>query len=325
MNVLITGATGFLGAHLAAACVARGDRVRILRRAGSSLRALADLPVEHIVGDLLDRHVVAQAVQGCDLVFHAAAIASYWRATREQIMLVNVEGTRTVIDACLRAGTPRVVFTSSAAAVGIAVQGAANEETPFDTLSATFTYARSKREAEAIVRAAVAQGLSAVIVNPAAVIGPADHYLNSSSIVREYATGRIPVVPPGGICLVDVDAVTQGHLSAAAHGRAGERYILGGENLSFREIAGMIAQAAGVHRPRLVVPALLLSVAAPAVELINRLTPGPPKISSQQVLLSRANFFFDSGKAVRELGYPLLPARAAIERALAWYRGNGYL
>src|ERR1700752_548546 len=148
MKVLITGGTGFIGAHLCAACVARGDHVCVLRRAGSSLAALGGLPVEFVLGDLLDCDAVAQAVGDCDLVFHVAAISSYWRARREQIYQVNVEGTRVVMEACLRAGVPRVVYTSSAAAVGIARHGAAAEATPFDRLSATFAYADSKRRAE---------------------------------------------------------------------------------------------------------------------------------------------------------------------------------
>lgn len=325
MRVLVTGGTGFIGAHLCAACVARGDQVRVLRRAGSSLRALAGLPVEYVAGDLLDPASVARAVSGCEVVFHAGAIASYWRAKREQVMQVNVEGTRIVIDACLQAGVRRLVFTSSAAAVGIAAHGPADETTPFDALSATFAYATSKRQAEQIVSGSVRRGLPAVIVNPTAVIGAADHYLNSSSIVREYGTGRIPVVPPGGLCAVDIDAVVQGHLAAAEHGQIGERYILGGENLSYQALAALIAKAAGTWKPRLVVPAPLLLLVAPAVDLLNRVSRRPPLISGEQLRLSRVNYFFDSSKAVRELGYQMLPVSGAIEKALAWYRANGYM
>ena len=325
MNVLVTGGTGFIGAQLCAACVARGDTVRVLRRAGSSLLALEGLPIEFVIGDLLDHNAVARAVAGCDLVFHVAAISSYWRARRDEIYQVNVEGTRVVVEACLRAGVPRVVHTSSAAAVGIAPNGPADETTPFDRLSSTFAYADSKRRAEAVVHDAVARGLSAVIVNPAVVIGAADHYLNSSSMVIAYGKGRIPVVPPGGICVADVDAVIHGHLLAAKRGRDGERYILGGENLSHLQVAATIAAAAGVRRPRIVVPARLLALIAPIIDLANRVSPGPPKLSGEQVRLSRINFFFDSSKAVRELGYPMTPFRDAVEKALAWYRANRYM
>jgi dihydroflavonol-4-reductase len=325
VKVLVTGGTGFVGAQVAAACVARGDAVRVLRRASSSLLALDGLPVEHIVGDILDPAAVARAVAGCDLVFHVAAISAYWRARRAAIERVNVGGTQVVMEACLRAGVPRVVHTSSGAAVGLARTGIADENTPFDALSAGFAYAASKRRAEGVVQGLVARGLPAVIVNPAVVIGAADHYQVSSSMVLAYARGRIPFVPPGGACVADVDAVAQGHLLAAARGRVGERYILGGENLSFREIARTSAELAGVPPPRVVVPGWLLALIAPLVDAANRLSPRPPQLSGEQVRLSREHFFFDSGKAVRELGYPLLPFRGAATKALAWYREHGEL
>jgi dihydroflavonol-4-reductase len=323
--VLVTGGTGFIGGRLCAACVERGDQVRVLRRAGSRMIGLEGLPIEYTTGDLLDAGAVAQAVDGCELVFHAGAISSYWRVRREQVYRVNVGGTRNVMEACLRAGVPRVVYTSSAAAVGIAPHGPADETTPFDPLSATFSYADSKRQAEAVVHDAVARGLHAVIVNPAVVIGSGDHYLNAGSMVIAYGRGRIPAVPPGGICVADADAVTQGHMAAAASGRAGERYLLGGENLSYLQVAATIAAVAGVRRPRLVVPAGILRLAAPLVDLYNRVSWQPPAFSVEQVRLSGVNFFFDSGKAVRELGYRLLPFRGAVEKAFAWYRAHGFL
>jgi dihydroflavonol-4-reductase len=326
MKILITGGTGFLGANLAAALVRRGDTVRVLRRSGSSLVALEGLPVEQAVGDILEPTTVARAVEGCDLVFHVAALASYWRARREQVYQANVEGTRIVMEACLRAGVGRVVHTSSVAAIGISPGGIpGTEETPFDPLSASFVYADSKRLAEDEVRRAIERGLPAVIVNPATVIGAGDHYLNAGSIVVEYGRGRVPVVPPGGMCVADVDAVVQGHLAAAERGRVGERYILGGENLSFRQVAATVAEVAGRRPARLVVPGWLLGPAALAVDTFNRVSPRPPMISGEQIRLGRVEFFFDSTKAIRELGYPLLPFRGAAEKAYRWYQAHGYL
>jgi dihydroflavonol-4-reductase len=298
----------------------------VLRRANSSLVALEGLAVEHMIGDVTEADAVARAVEGCDLVYHVAAVSAYWRSTRQQIYQVNIEGTRIVMAACLRAGVPRVVHTSSAAAVGIAPRGTiADERTPFDALSATFPYAYSKRLAEDVVREFVAQGLNAVMVNPASVFGAGDHYLNGGRIVIEYGRGRIPFAPPGGMCVVDVDAVVQGHLLASERGRAGERYILGGENLSHLQVAAMVAGVAGVRAPRLVLPAWLLAPAAVAVDAFNRISPWPPSLSGEQVRLSSVNFFFDSSKAMRELGYPLMPFRGAIEKAYRWYRERGYL
>jgi dihydroflavonol-4-reductase len=326
MKVLVTGGTGFLGANLVAALVARGDDVRVLRRAGSSLVALDQLPAEHVIGDITDPETVARAVAGCDLVFHVAALASYWRSRRGQIYHANLEGTRIVMAACLRAGIPRVVHTSSVAAVGIPPRGTiADETTSFDALSATFAYADSKHRAEAEVRSAVARGLDVVIVNPASVFGAGDHYLNTGRIVIEYGRGRIPVVPPGGMCVVDVEAVVRGHVLAAERGRSGERYILGGENLSHRQIAATVAEVAGRRAPRLVVPRGLLGPAAVLLDSVARISPWTPPVSGEQIRLSGVDFFFDSSKAVRELGYPILPFRAAVEQAYRWYREHGYI
>jgi dihydroflavonol-4-reductase len=326
MKVLVTGGTGFLGANLVAALVARGDRVRVLRRASSSLVAIEGLPIEHAIGDITEPDAVERAVEGCDLVFHAAAIASYWRSKPGRIYHVNVEGTRIVMAACMRAGVPRVVHTSSVAAVGIPPRGTVGDETtPFDALSATFAYADSKHRAEAVVRDAVARGLNVVIVNPASVFGAGDHYLNTGRIVIEYGRSRIPLVPPGGMCVVDVDAVVQGHLLAAERGQVGERYILGGENLSHRQVVATVAAVAGVRAPRLVAPRGLLGPAAVVVDAFNRVSPWTPLISGEQLKLSGVNFYFDSSKARRELGYLIMPFRGAVEKAYRWYREHGYL
>ncbi|PKO23666.1 MAG: nucleoside-diphosphate sugar epimerase [Chloroflexi bacterium HGW-Chloroflexi-1] len=326
MKVLVTGGAGFVGSQLVAALIARGDAVRVLRRANSSLIALDGRPVEHAIGDILDVDAVVRAVAGCDLVFHVAALSSYWRARREQVYRVNVEGTRIVLDACVRAGVPRVVHTSSVAAIGIAQNGGpANEDIPFDPVSASFAYADSKHRAEAEVYRAIDRGLDAVIVNPAAVIGAGDHHLISSSAVIAFARRTAPAVPAGGMCVADVAAVAQGHLAAAERGRVGERYILGGENLTHRQLAEIIVGLAGRPIPRFTIPRWVLGPAAVAVDAFNRVSHRPPVVSGEQIRLSGIDFFFDSSKAVRELGYPLLPAAAAIEQAFVWYREHGYL
>jgi len=327
VRVLVTGGTGFVGSHLVAALVGRGDQVRVLRRANSSLLALEGRPnVEHIIGDILEPEVVAQAVNGCDLVFHVAALSSYWRAQREQIYRINVEGTRTVMEACLRARVPRVVFTSSVAAIGIRPDGKpAGETTPFDRASAGLAYADSKHRAEGVVQRLVKLGLDAVIVNPAAVFGPGDHYQISGSMIVEFARRRLPAVPGGGLCVVDIDAVVQGHIAAAERGRTGERYILGGENLTHRAIAATICDVVGQSPPRWTIPGWVLPSAAAGIDVFNRINPKPPALSGDQTRLSAVNFFFDSTKAERELAYPMLPFRGAVERAYAWYKTHGYI
>lgn len=326
MEVLVTGGTGFIGSQIVAALIRRGDTVRVLRRANSSLIALKGLPVKHVIGEILEPEAVARAVAGCDLVFHVAALSSYWRAHRAQIYRVNVDGTRTVMEACLRAGVPRVVHTSSVAAIGIPRNGQPADETAtFDALSASFAYADSKRRAEGEVYRAIDRGLAAVIVNPAAVYGAGDHHLISGSMVLELARRSVPCVPPGGVCVADVEAVAQGHLAAAERGRVGERYILGGENLSYLRIAAIICDVVGRRAPHAAVPAWTLPTAALAVDAINRLSSRPPMVSGEQIRLAAFNVFFDSIKAVRELSYPLLPFRGAVEKAYQWYKEHGYL
>jgi dihydroflavonol-4-reductase len=311
---------------LATALVGRGDSVRVLRRAGSSLITLEGLPVEHAIGDILDPKAVERAVDGCDWVFHVAGLSSYWRAKKEEIYRVNVEGTRIVMAACLRAGVKRVVHTSSIGAIGIPPQGIlGNEDTAFDQLSASFPYADSKRRAEEEVRKAVERGLQAVIVNPAVVIGAGDQYLIAGHLALEIARGRLVAVPTGGICVADVDAVVQGHISAAERGGVGERYILGGENLSFKQLVATGAALTGRAAPRHTLPPQALPLVGAAVDLMNRVRARPSAVSGDQIRLSAHNLFFDSGKAVRELNYPLLPFRQAAEKALRWYREHGYV
>ena len=326
MKVLVTGGTGFVGAQIVAALVRRGDAVRVLHRASSKRIMLEGLAVEHVLGDVQEPEAVTRAVAGCDLVFHVAAVSSYWRSQREQVYRVNVEGTRIVMAACLAAGVPRVVYTSSVAAIGIPRNGRpANESAAFDAFSATFAYADSKHQAETVVLQAVERGLSAVIVNPGAVYGAGDHNLISGSMVLELARRSIPLVPAGGLCVVDVDAVVQGHLAAAERGRIGERYILGGENLTLLEVATEICAVVGQRPPRATVPAWTLPPAALAVDALNRVRFGPPVVSGEQIRMAGLRVFYDSAKAVRELGYPLLPFRGAVKKAYRWYREHGYL
>lgn len=326
MKVLVTGASGFLGGRLAEALVRRGESVRVLRRPESSLTALAGLDVEHAIGDILDEESVARAVRGCDVVFHVAGLSSYWRARRDQVYSVNVDGTRTVMEACLRAGVGRVVHTSSVAAIGLASNGRpADEETPFTPNAGAFAYAHSKHLAEEHVRSAVTRGLQAVIVNPAVVMGAGDHYMISGSMILEIARRALPAVPPGGICVADVDAIVEGHLAAAERGRIGERYILGGENLSYREIAATITAVVGRRAPSRTIPRWMIPPAASILDIINQVSGRTPLASGDQIRLSAFSAFFDSSKAQRELAYPLLPFRGAVEKAFRWYREHGYL
>lgn len=326
MIALVTGASGFVGSQLAADLARRGHTVRVLCRSCGDAPALQDLPLQRCAGDILDPDAVAAAVDGCEAVFHVAGLASYWRSSRADVYHVNVDGTRCVLQGCRVAGVRRVVVTSSVAAVGVSRDATPLDETAsFDAFGAGFVYGDSKRLAEAEVRRAVDAGLDAVIVNPAAVIGPGDANLVSGSLVVQYARHGYPFVTAGGMCMVDIASVVEGHIGAYERGRTGERYILGGENLTHREIATTIAELAGRTPPWLTIPGAALPAAAYLVEAANRALPGPPVISGEQIRLSGLYAWYDSSKAVRELGFPLLPFRPAAERAYLWYKAHGYL
>jgi len=326
MKVLVTGATGFVGSNLAAALVARGDQVRVLRRATSRMAALQGLPVEYIVGDILDPDSLAAAVRGCQAVFHVAATAEYWRSQRETIYRVNVEGTRNVLRTAMDYGVQRLVYTSSVAALGYPKRGTlANESQAYPTELSWWAYGHSKHLAELEVRQAVSQGLPAVIVNPTIVIGPKDLNFISGSLIRASVRGQLRVVPPGGANVVHVDDVVIGHLAAADRGRVGERYILGGENLSHWEMAVILAEVTGGPPPRLVLPYQSLAPLASLVDAINAVSRRPPLVAGEQIRLGGEAFYVDCSKAVRELGLPQTPFRQAAADAYAWYQQHKLL
>jgi dihydroflavonol-4-reductase len=326
MRALVTGGTGFIGANIVAALLDAGYAVRVFHRPTSSLAALEGMEVEHAVGDLLDPASLSQAAQGCGLVFHAAAVSSYWRATREQVYRINVQGTRVVMEACLKAGVQRVVYTSSTAAIGIPPRGTlADEEQPYTPGSERFVYSHSKHLAEKEVLDMVGRGLPAVIVNPAAAIGPRDLNFISGSIIREVYRRRVPFAVPGGMAVVAAGDVAQGHLAAARQGRIGERYILAGENLTHRQTLQTVAEVVGVPAPRFTLPGAFLGPLARLVDLFNRLSPWPPVVSGEQIRLSGEEFYFDASKAGRELGFKPTPFREAVRRAFEWYREQGLL
>ncbi|UCC87445.1 MAG: SDR family oxidoreductase [Anaerolineales bacterium] len=326
MKVLVTGATGFVGSNVAAALAARGDHVRVLRRTTSRLDALEGVPVEYVVGDILGPDSLATAMQDCQVVFHVAATAQYWRMGKETVYRVNVEGTRNVLQAALDTGVQRVVHTSSVAALGYPAHGTLIDESQvFPPELNWWPYGHSKHLAELEVHKAVAQGLPAVIVNPTIIIGPRDLNFVSGSLIRASVKGQLRVVPPGGSNVVHVDDVIAGHLAAAERGRVGERYILGAENLSHWDAAQIIASATGGPRPRLVLPHWTLTPLAGLIDAFNGLSRRPPLVTGGQVRLGGEFFYVDTNKAVRELGLPQTPFRQAVSDAYAWYQAHHLL
>ncbi len=326
MQALVTGATGFVGANLVEALTQHGWQVRALHRPSSSLRALAGLSYASAIGDVTDPASLAAAMTGVDVVFHVAAVADYWRSNADRMMRVNVEGTRNVLQAALDAGVQRVVFTSSCAALGRPPFGQVlDEHAQFNLHPGEFPYGYSKHLAEQTCREFVARGLEVVIVNPAVVFGPRDVNLISSSLIVEAARRTIPFVPNGGVSVVDVADVCEGHIAAAERGRAGERYILTGANLTYQQLFDTIADVVGRPRPRLVLPGVFFKAGAPVVDFLRSKLGWSLPMSGEQVRFSAETFWFDPSKARRDLGFTARPFTETVERTYEWYKANGYL
>lgn len=328
MLAFVTGATGFVGSNLVAALVNRGIGVRVLRRPSSSMAALDGLPYESRVGNVLGGvDSLADAMAGCDWVFHTAAIAAYWRYRgHKRLYRTNIGGARNVLDAALRAGVKRFVLTSSLAAMGVPARGQLlTEADHFNLAPRRFLYGYSKHLAEGELRRAVDAGLAAVAVNPAVVIGPGDVNRTESAMFVQAAQGRLRVAAPGGTNFVAIGDVVQGHIAAAERGRVGERYILAGENLKFRDAFATVCDIAGRPGPAVVLPRWTIPVAAAAVGAV-RFVVGPRlPIGGQQMRLSSTDIFADGSKARTELGVPFTPFRTAAQSAYDWYLDNNYL
>lgn len=326
MKALVTGGTGFVGSHIVRVLVKAGHEVRVLHRTTSRLDALAGLPFESAIGGLTDRDALRMACEGCDWVFHVAAVADYWRSDVVEMFEANVEGTREVLKAARAAGVQRVVFTSSAAAVGRRPDGQpADEAVAFNLSPRRFPYGYSKWLAEEVARAEAGSGFDVVITNPVVIMGPGDLNMISGNFVTQIKRlGPLVPVTSGGVAVIDVRDVALMHLAAAEHGRSGERYILGAANYDYRTWFGMIADVVGVNRPFLSVPDVLLPVVARAID-VARLLGVPTPIDANQTRLGSRDIFFDFSKAWAELGEPQTAMRQSLEDTYRWYVENGYL
>jgi dihydroflavonol-4-reductase len=324
---VVTGGTGFVGAAVVRRLVAAGHRVRALARPSSDRRLLAGLPVEIVDGDLTETASLRQILKGCGSLFHVAAFYSLWARDRRLFYDINLEGTRRILQAAAEAGVGRVVYTSTVGALGIPRGGGAGtEETPVSLTDMVGDYKRSKFLAEEVARGFAQQGLPVVIVNPSTPVGPGDiKPTPTGQMIVDFLRGRMWAYLPTGLNLVDVDDVAAGHLMAAQRGRVGERYILGGENLTLLEIFGLLGRIAGIRPPRLQVsPGLILPLARLSEWLADHVTGRPPLVAVDAVRMARKMMFFDSGKAIRELGLPQSSVEDALARAVRWFRENGY-
>ena len=324
---LVTGASGFVGSAVVRALLARRRRVHVLLRPTSDRRNIDDLDVETRTGSLEDHASLAAALAGCGTLFHVAADYRLWVRDPDAMYRANVEGTRALMQAALAAGVERVVYTSSVATLGLHDDGSAADETTPSTLADMIGhYKRSKFLAEQVVLEAAVAGVPAVIVNPSTPVGPGDvKPTPTGQLVLDAAAGRMPAYVDTGLNIVHVDDVAAGHLMAFHHGRTGQRYILGGEDMTLQQILGYIAQLVGRRPPRIRLPYAAVLPIAYIAEAVARVTGRSGRITLEGVRMSRKHMFFSSAKAMRELGYQWRPPARAFDDAVRWFRECGLL
>jgi dihydroflavonol-4-reductase len=327
MTTLITGATGFLGSAVARLLLKEGQQLRTLVRSNSDTSNIDGLDVERAIGDLTDVASLKKALRGCDALYHVAADYRLWIPKPQEIYDINVEGTRNLMRAAGEAGVARIVYTSSVAVLGLHKDGTpADEDLPVNLEDMTGQYKRSKYLAEEAVRELISRdGLPAVIVNPSTPIGARDiKPTPTGRIIVDFVNGRMPAYVDTGLNLVHVDDCARGHLLAFEHGKIGERYILGGEDLTLREILLVLGRITGRPAPGVRLPNRLLVPFAYGVEGWARLTGMEPRLTLDSLRMARKYMFFSSAKAKRELGFTSRSAEQALGHAVTWFATNGY-
>jgi len=326
MKALVTGATGFIGSHVVRALLERGYTPRALVRPGSDKSNLGGLEVELAEGDVRDRASVKRAMEGCQLVFHVAALYSFWVRPRRLIYEINVTGTRNVLQAALEQRVEKVVHTSSVAALGLrGDKKPADEETPVDPRKIIGDYKKSKYLAEQVALE-FAEEMPVVIVNPSFPVGPGDlKPTPTGRVILDFLKRKMPAYMETGMNIVAVEDVALGHLLAAEKGKVGERYILGGENLTMRQLLALLAEITGLLTPRVRLPYYPILGLSYLNAAFCSLTGTTPRMTPETIRMSRHYMFFDPGKAIRELGFPQTPAREALRRAVEWFKESGYV
>ena len=327
MKVLVTGATGFVGSHILRLLIEEGHEALALYRSERKLSLLDGLTVEAVQGDLSDMAALERACAGCDAVIHTAAKADYWKDDdRDALWRVNVDGTRNVMSAAKAAGVRRVIFTSSASAIGIRPgTKEADESDAFNLAPERFWYAHTKVKAEEVVAEFAADGLDVVTLNPTVIIGPGDINAISGSFILE--TARLQWLVPmsrGGLAVIDVRDVARAHVNALDRGRSGERYILNSANLSYRQWFGLIAAACDVRAPLFALPDWTLEPTARLIELLRALGAQTP-MDANQTRLGGTHVYFDGRKAYAELFTPAIDISTSLRETFKWYQQNGYI
>ena len=327
MLAFVTGATGFLGSHVARVLAEQGAQLRLLVRPSSDLRNIADLNAERVEGDLRDPASIEKALAGCDALFHVAADYRLWVRDPEQMYRSNVEGTRGLIEAARKQGVRRVIYTSSVATMGFGSNGTlADESSPVSLTDMIGPYKRSKFMAEQVAFEAARSGVDVVVVNPTTPIGERDlKPTPTGRIVVDFLKRKFPAYVDTGLNLVDATECARGHVQALEKGKAGERYILGGQNLTLKQILDRLGAITGLPSPKVKLP-YVFALAAGVVDetLTGRILGREPRATIDAVRMGRKKMFITSAKAERDLGWRSVPVDDALRRSVEWFRTNGY-
>jgi len=327
MLAFVTGATGFLGSHVARVLAEQGARLRLLVRTTSDLRNIADLNAEQVVGDLRDPASIEKSLSGCDALFHVAADYRLWVRDPEQMYRSNVEGTRSLIEAARKQGVRRIVYTSSVATMGFSSNGTlADENSPVSLDDMIGPYKRSKFMAEQVAFEAARSGVDVVVVNPTTPIGEGDlKPTPTGRIVVDFLKRKFPAYVDTGLNLVDATECARGHIQALEKGRAGERYILGGENLTLKQILDRLGAITGLPSPRVKLPYFFALATGVVDETVTgRILGREPRATIDAVRMGRKKMFVTSAKAERELGWRPSSVDGALRRSVEWFRAHGY-
>ena len=332
MLAFITGATGFLGSHVARVLAQQGAQLRLLVRPTSDLRNLDDLKnADRVVGDLRDAASISKALSGCDVVFHVAADYRLWVRDPDEMYRSNVEGTRYLLEAARKQGVRRVVYTSSVATMGFSSGSkngdVADEQSPVGIEDMIGHYKRSKFMAERVAVEAARSGVDVVIVNPTTPIGERDiKPTPTGRIVVDFLKRKFPAYVETGLNLVDATECARGHVQALEKGKSGERYILGGENLTLKQILDRLGAITGLKSPTVKLPYIFALAAGVVDEVVTgRILGREPRATIDAVRMGRKMMFVSSAKAERELGWRMVPVDGALRRSVDWFLGNGYV
>ena len=326
MTTLVTGAAGFLGSHVARQLVARGESVRVLMRASSNNRAISDLSLEYVTGDLRDSASLQRAMDGMKRVFHVAADYRLWAKNPQEIYDSNVGGTKNLLAAAKSAGIEQLVYTSTVATIAVDRPELPNEFTDAKLEEMIGNYKRSKWMAEQEVLQAAREGLPAIVAMPTTPVGPWDWKPTPTGrIILDFLNGKMPGYVETGLNFVGAEECAAGHLLVSEKGKVGERYLLGAENLTLKGLLDVLAEITGLRAPSMKIPHGVALGVAYVESALSRLVGKEPQIPVEGVKIAQHKMFVDASRAVRELGFQPGSVASALERAVRWYQANGYV